>query len=68
MYDAVCLSLADHLDTIKDLRKEQFIEKIEILKHDEDFRKHAGAASSAATNIREKVRIANEILYEHREV
>ncbi len=66
MYDALCLSLADYDGDIASINKGAFISAVEELKADEDFKRHAGAASSTASNIREKIRIAKAKLFNGR--
>ena len=64
MYDALCLSLAEYSGDLEKINKQKFLISVEELKADENFKKHAGAASSSATNIREKIKIAKAKLYE----
>lgn len=63
MYDALSLSIAEYRENMDNIDKKQFLESIESLKQNDEFKSHAGAASSNASNIREKIRIAKVILF-----
>lgn len=63
MYDSIVIALAETNWKIDDISSENLLNNIEILKQDEDFKSHAGSASSNATNIREKLRVAKIILF-----
>ena len=62
MFDAVCLTLAENDKKLEYLDSKKVWSAINKLKTDEKFKAHAGSASSNASNIREKLKIAKEKL------
>lgn len=62
MYDSIVITLAETNKRLEDIPAEDFLLSIEKLKKDDDFKAHAGSASSNASNIREKIRVAKKIL------
>lgn len=62
MYDSIVIALAETNKDIKNISSSDFLCRVDSLKKDNDFKSHAGSASSNATNIREKLRVAKKIL------
>lgn len=62
MFDAIMLTLATTSKDLKDLSTKEFLEKCNILKENNEFRKHAGSGSSNPTSINNKLIIARKVL------
>lgn len=62
MFDAIFLSLSTTTKDYKSIPLENFKESVDHLREDEIFKKNAGAASSNASAIKNKLSIARKIL------
>lgn len=62
MFDAIFLSLATTTKNYKVIEQDLFRERVGLLREDEEFKRNAGAASSNASAINNKLIIARRIL------
>lgn len=67
MFDAIFLSLSTTTKDYKSISQDTFKERVDLLREDEAFKRNAGAASSNASAINNKLIIARRILLDDAE-
>ena len=64
MYDAIMVNLGRNLPLLDNISNSDLLQRIQVLKADQDFRKNTNAASSSKYRINNKIEIAEKILFD----
>ncbi len=64
LYDCIMIGIAKYIDNYKNERTDKIIEKIDLLKNSDSFKKASGSSSASKSRILKRIEVADEIFGE----